>query len=85
MAAKINTTIQPCRATKLDTVLMFSAPAMLPAIPFMLRNKRRKAQRRRLMQQACASFNEENPNLCMHWVHRPTKRLLITRRCDMPE
>jgi hypothetical protein len=80
---EINLLLKSCRATSLDHALLVSGTGMLPLIPWAIRKKKRSKKRKALMQTAAENFNAEYPELLMRWETKPTKKLLIYRRCEV--
>jgi hypothetical protein len=79
----INDALKQCRATRLDHTLLLMGPAMLPLIPWAIRHKEQRTQRRKIMQRAVQHFNLTNElNLVMRWQSRPAKELTIWRKAD---
>ena len=79
----INDALKECRATNLDHALLMAGPAMLPLIPWALRHKSQRQQRRKIMQRAVNQFNLSNTlSLVMRWQTRPSKQLTIWRKAD---
>jgi len=63
----VNNALQSCRSTFLDHALMFSGPALLPLIPWAIRSKQRKKERRETMEGCIDEFNRRHPDLTMRW------------------
>lgn len=78
----INNALYPCRATTLDHALLMMGPAMLPLIPWAIRSKKHKKQRKNIIKTAVSQFNSQNPHLSMRWDTKPLKMLTIWRRKD---
>ena len=85
LVREINSKLEACRATSVDHALLFSGTAMLPLIPWAVRNKKRKKKRRKLMQGIVEDFNREHPELYMRWETKPHKKLMLMRRSDVPK
>jgi len=79
----INSALYACRATNLDHALLLMGPSMISLIPWALRTKKHKKQRRSIIQNCVSRFNSDNPNLVMRWETRPVKQLTIWRRADL--
>jgi len=78
----INEALHACRATTLDHALLLMGPTMLPLIPWAIRNKQHKNERRQIMRQCVENFNTSFPLLYMKWDTKPEKELSIWRGVD---
>ena len=78
----INAALLECRATTLDHTLLMMGPTMLPLIPWAIRSKMHKTQRKKIMKRCVESFNHHNPLLVMRWQTHPEKQLSIMRKRD---
>jgi hypothetical protein len=74
---KINVELEKCRASAVDHALLTAGPAIIPLIPWAIRQKMRKNTRRKILAQCIEAFNKEHPQLFMRWQTRPLKELTI--------
>jgi hypothetical protein len=79
---RINSELERCRASNIDHALLTAGPALLPLIPWAIRQKRRKALRRQVMEKCVEHFNKEHPQLFMRWQTRPEKKLTIMTKAS---
>ena len=78
-----NFALHSCRATAFDHALLYGGTAILPLIPWALRNASRKKERKRIMQKYVRQFNETNEQgLFMRWQTEPEKILTIWKKAD---
>ena len=77
---RINDALQHCRSTTVDHALLGMGPALLPLIPWAIRNKQHKKQRRQIMSRCVGDFNRSHSDLFMRWETKPEKKLIIMRR-----
>lgn len=78
----LNEELKKCRATNVDHTLLAMGPALLPLIPWVIRNQQHKKQRRQIMAKYVNDFNRTYTELFMRWQIRPFKQLIIMRRED---
>ena len=78
----INTSLERCRATKFDQYLLFSGAMLLPLIPWSIRNKKHKKERKEIMTRCVKEFNHKHPKLVMRWITRPEKQLVIMTKAE---
>lgn len=76
----INEALLKCRATTVDHALLGMGPMLLPLIPWAIRQKQHKKQRRQIIERCVNDFNSSHPELFMRWQTRPEKQLIIMRR-----
>lgn len=74
---KINEELEKCRANAVDHALLSAGPAIIPLIPWVIRDKMRKNLRRKIIAQCIETFNKEHPQLYMRWQIHPQKELTI--------
>jgi hypothetical protein len=74
---KINEALKECRSTNVDFALLSMGATMLPLIPFAIRLKKHKKQRKKIMARCVNEFNKEHSDLFMRWQTRPEKKLVI--------
>jgi hypothetical protein len=80
--AMINKALEDCRQSPTDQSLFFMGPALLPLIPWVMRNKKLKDMRRKIMKRVVGDFNNNYVHLTMRWQTRPLKELIIMRSDD---
>jgi hypothetical protein len=78
----LNKELKKCRATNFDHTLLVMGPTLLPLIPWAIRNKQHKIQRRQIMTKYVNDFNRTYTELSMRWQIRPSKQLIIMRSED---
>ncbi|KAI2508052.1 hypothetical protein MHU86_6344 [Fragilaria crotonensis] len=77
---KINDTLKPSRAKKIDTVLLETGVLMVPLAIWGVRHGMQAKKRKRLLKKAIQDFNATHPALHMRWNRRPDSSLTIERR-----
>ncbi len=77
---RINDSLRPSRSTKLDSVLFFSGPLMIPLAVWGVRHSRQVKQRKKLFRSAMDEFNTNYPALYMRWNKRQQGSILTIEK-----
>jgi hypothetical protein len=80
--ARVNETVKPSRAKKVDTVLLVTGPLMLPLAVGCVRHSGQVRKWKKLLSVAIQEFNESHPDLLMRYNRQPQSCLTIERRIE---
>jgi hypothetical protein len=79
---RVNDTVKPSRAKKVDAVLLVTGPLMLPLAVWGVRHSGQVRKRKKLLKVAIREFNDSHPDLLMRYHRQPLSCLTIQRRVE---
>ena len=79
---RVNDTVKPSRSKKIDAVLLFTGPLMVPLAIWGVRHSGQVRKRKKLLKVAIQEFNATHPDLIMRYNRGPQSRLTIERRVE---
>lgn len=79
---RVNDTVKPSRSKKIDAVLLFTGPLMVPLAIWGVRHSGQVKKRKKLLKVAIEEFNATHPDLLMRYNRSPQSCLTIEHRVE---
>lgn len=79
---RVNDTVKPSRAKKIDAVLLVTGPLIVPLAIWGVRHSGQVRKRKKLLKVAIQEFNATHPDLLMRYNRQPESCLTIERRVE---